>query len=326
MADPGPSTSDIDAAPAEVEPTDDVTIASEMISDVRANVEAVIVGNTRTIEHTLTAMLARGHVLLEDAPGVGKTMLARTIARSFEGEFSRIQFTPDLLPSDVTGTNVYNRKRNEFEFRPGPVFANLVLGDEINRAPPKTQSALLEAMEEEQVTVDGDTRPLPKPFTIIATQNAVGTEGAYELPLAELDRFTKKLQLGYPEKAEESEMLGRMSGSHPIETLEPVATLGELRHARAITAELPVVERIRTYIIEIARYTRDKARVGLSPRGSMQLLRAAQARAVLEGRDYVVPNDVKTEALAVVAHRIRIGGDRSPDALVRDALSSIDPE
>lgn len=326
MTDPGTSSSEADALSPDASSESDVDAVNEIVSNVRRNVERVIVGNADAVDHALTAMLARGHVLLEDVPGVGKTMLARSIARSFEGEFKRIQFTPDLLPADVTGVNVYNRKIEDFEFRPGPVFANVVLGDEINRAPPKTQSALLEAMEENQVTVDGETRSLPDPYTVIATQNAVETDHAYDLPLAELDRFMKKLRLGYPDGPEEIEMLDRTTGKHPIETLESVATLEELRRARAVTSELPVVESIRSYATEIARYTRDHGQLGLSPRGTMQLLRAAQARAVLEGRDYVVPDDVKTEAPAVITHRIRPGGDRSPDALVFDALSSIDPE
>ncbi len=305
---------------------DDVAAASEVVSSVRENVERVIVGNRTVIEHVLTAVLARGHVLLEDVPGVGKTTLARAIARSFEGEFKRIQFTPDILPADVTGVNVYNKKRNDFEFRHGPVFGNVVLGDEINRAPPKAQSALLEAMEEAQVTVDGETRTLPNPFTVIATQNTIASDHVYDLPMAELDRFTKRLRFGYPEPAEEAEMLDRVIGDHPIESLDPVVTLEDLRDARSTTAEITVVEDIRSYATELANFTREHARIGLSPRGTLHLLRSAQARAVIDGRDYVVPDDVKTEAPVVIPHRVRTGGERSADELVAEALSAVDPE
>ncbi len=326
MTNPDASSSEATSTPSTSDLTDDVAVASELVSNVRENVERVIVGNERVIEHVLTAMLARGHVLLEDVPGVGKTTLARAIAQSFEGEFKRIQFTPDLLPTDVTGVNVYNRKTEDFEFRPGPAFANVVLGDEINRAPPKTQSALLEAMEEDQITVDGETRTLSDPFTVIATQNTVGGDHVYDLPMAELDRFMKKLRPGYPDASEEIDMLDRTVGTHPIETLEPVAKLADLRHARAVTAEVSATEHVRSYATELARFTREYAQIGFSPRGTLQLLRAAQARAVLDERDYVIPDDVKTEASIVIPHRIRTGADHSPQKLVERAISSVDPE
>ena len=319
---------DPDSEAAAAESTDrsplSVPEASDLIDRIADNVARVIVGNDAAVEHILVTVLARGHLLLEDVPGVGKTMLARSLARSVDCEFKRVQFTPDLLPSDVTGVNVYNQQSGEFEFRPGPVFANIVLGDEINRAPPKTQSALLEAMEEEQVTVDGVTRELPDPFTVIATQNDVEPGRTYELPLAEVDRFMKKLRLGYPDRTDESEMLDRTAGRHPIESLEPVATTRELRRARATVGEAGVSEPVRDYVTDLATYTREHAQLGVSPRGSIALVRAAQARAVLDGRDYVVPDDVQTEVRSVFAHRVRPRtGSESGVDVVEDALSSV---
>jgi MoxR-like ATPase len=286
----------------------DLTIeeAARVSQEVVDNVERVIVGHHDEIEHVLVAMLARGHVLLEDVPGVGKTMLARSIARSVDCSFRRVQFTPDLLPSDITGANVFNQKTREFDFRSGPVFANIVLGDEINRAPPKTQSAMLEAMEEEQVTVDGTTHSVPNPFTVIATQNSVEPSRTYELPVAELDRFMKKLHLGYPDTKEETRMLERVVGFHPIEELEPVTDVPSLRGAIAAVADVTVEAAVRDYATRLARYTRDHAVLGASPRGTIALLRAAQARAVLDGRDYVLPDDLQIEAPSVLSHRIRL--------------------
>jgi len=314
-------TDGTDAEPAEM----DVETAGEIARGVVENVERVIVGNQDAIEHLITAVLGGGHVLVEDVPGVGKTMLARAVARSFECTFKRIQFTPDLLPADVTGTNVFNQKTREFEFRPGPIFANVVLGDEINRAPPKTQSALLEAMEEEQVTVDGETRDVPDPFTVIATQNTVERDRTYELPAAELDRFLKKLDLGYPDAEEEVDLLARTAGEHPIESLDPVATVGDLRDARTVTGSVTVEAPIREYVTRLSRYTRERSRLGVSPRGSISLVRAAQARAVLEGRDYVLPDDVQVEAEPTLAHRIR-GGEGDAGDLVRAAIEDVPVE
>ncbi|WP_121822882.1 AAA family ATPase [Halostella salina] len=318
-SDAGQRTQTADPAPLSV---DAAARASNAIID---NVEEVIVGHHDEIEHVLTAVLADGHVLVEDVPGVGKTMLARALSRSIDCSFSRVQFTPDLLPSDITGVNVFNQKTREFEFQPGPVFANFVLGDEINRAPPKTQSALLEAMEEGQVTVDGDTRPLPDPFTVVATQNAVEGGRTYELPMAEVDRFTKKIHLGYPDQDEEAKMLDRVVGGHPIEELEPVTDVETVRRARATVANATVNEPVREYASRLAGYTREHAQLGASPRGSIALLRSAQARAVLDGRDYVIPDDVQSEAPTVLAHRIRVAdGDADAGArVVAEALESV---
>ena len=314
-----PSTADAAAA---AEPT--VEAAGETARTVIDNVEQVIVGNHEAIEHLVCAMLGRGHVLLEDVPGVGKTMLARSIARSFECEFKRVQFTPDLLPTDITGVNVYNQKTESFEFRPGPIFGNVVLGDEINRAPPKTQSALLEAMEEEQVTVDGESYPVPSPFTVVATQNSVERDRTYDLPAAELDRFMVQLSLGYPDEADEADLLGRVVGDHPIEELDPVATTADLRAAREATGEVTVEAPLREYVTRLARYTREHAQLGVSPRGAIALLRGAQARAVLDGRDYAIPDDVQAEAEVVMAHRIRrSAGEGTGAELVAEALDAV---
>ncbi|MFB6359778.1 MAG: AAA family ATPase [Halobacteriales archaeon] len=286
------------------------TLAEEVID----NIQQVIVGHRDVAEHILSTVFARGHLMLEDVPGVGKTMLARAVSKSIDCSFKRVQFTPDLLPSDVTGVNVFNQQTREFEFQPGPVFANIVLGDEINRAPPKTQSALLEAMEEEQVTVDGETHPVPQPFTVFATQNAIERDRTYELPVAQIDRFMKNLKLGYPDAAEESEILDRMVGVHPIESLEAVTTAEDVRRARAAVAEVTVEPPVREYATALANHTREHAALGVSPRGTILLLRAAQARAVFDGRDYVIPDDIQTEARPVLAHRVR----RNPDEKVGD--------
>ncbi|MFB6161623.1 MAG: AAA family ATPase [Haloferacaceae archaeon] len=315
------TTVPVDSRPGRREPlaVEDAAALTERIVE---NVERVIVGQHDAIEHILIAVLARGHLLLEDVPGVGKTMLARAVSTSVDCSFKRVQFTPDLLPSDVTGVNVFNQKTREFEFQPGPVFANFVLGDEINRAPPKTQAALLEAMEEEQVTVDGDSRDLPDPFVVIATQNDVETGRTYELPMAEIDRFMKKIRLGYPDEDEETELLGRVAGEHPIRELDPVADVEDLRRARRTVSEVDVREPVRNYVSRLAGHTRENAALGVSPRGGIALVRAAQARAVLDGRSFVTPDDVQAEVRPVWTHRIQPGtADRSGESVVEAALS-----
>ncbi|QLC33532.1 MoxR family ATPase [Halarchaeum sp. CBA1220] len=305
--------------------------ARALVDAVTENVGRVVVGKDGVIEDALVALLARGHLLLEDVPGVGKTMLARSLAASVDGAFSRVQFTPDLLPADVTGTSVLDESSGGFSFQRGPVFGNVVLGDEINRAPPKTQAALLEAMEEGQVTVDGETHALPDPFFVVATQNAVERDRVYDLPVAEIDRFTKKLTLGYPSVEEEVDVLGRVVGHHPVEDVEPVASVGELRRARETVARVETSEPVREYVTRLADYTREHAALGASPRGSIALLRCAQVRAVLDERDYVIPDDVKREAPSVLTHRVRADGSdglggEAAERVVADALDAVPPE
>ena len=309
----------------------DVAEASEVCDTVLDEVSDAVIADRAFFETVLMGVVGRGHVLLEDVPGTGKTLTARTVAEALGLSFSRIQFTPDLLPADITGTHVFNERERTFEFNQGPIFANVVLADEINRAPPKTQSALLEAMEEEQVTADGDTRALPDPFLVIATQNSVERDRTYELPVAELDRFMKKLRLGYPDRDNEVEVLDRVVGGHPIDDIEAVATVEDLQQARAVAASVAVSRPVKEYVTELARYTRDHAALGVSPRGSIALLQAAQGRAILDDRDYVVPDDVQAEAPSVLSHRIRaesggtLGGEPAR-TLVQRALDTIDPE
>jgi len=265
---------------------------------------------------TFNGLLCQGHLLIEDVPGVGKTMLARSLARSLGCSFQRIQFTPDMLPSDVTGVSIYNQAKKTFEFRPGPIFAQIVLVDEINRATPKTQAALLEAMEERQVTVDGVTRALPKPFMVLATQNPIEYEDTFPLPEAQLDRFLMRVRLGYPAQADEIEILERQQFRHPIEELEPVAQVEELLAAMESVKQVFMAASLKKYVVELIHRTRENSDVylGASPRGSLGLYRAAQARAALHGRDYVLPDDIKALATAVLAHRIVV----SPAARLRD--------
>jgi MoxR-like ATPase len=273
---------------------------------VATAVESVIEGKAEAIRLALTVLLAEGHVLIEDVPGVGKTMLAKTLARSTDCSVRRIQFTPDLLPSDITGVSAYNQERREFEFKPGPVFANIVVGDEINRASPKTQSALLECMEERQVTVDGTTYPLAPPFMVIATQNPIEMEGTYPLPEAQRDRFTARIAMGYPSPESELAMLDAHGSSSPLEALEPVAGAEDIRDLIAAVRRVHVADALKQYVISLVTATRStpELRLGASPRATLHLLRASRARAALDGRDFVIPDDVQALALPVLAHRL----------------------
>jgi MoxR-like ATPase len=277
--------------------------------NVIGNIERVIVGKRATVELAVVGLLAQGHVLIEDVPGVGKTMLARSLACSLGCSFGRIQFTPDMLPSDVTGVSVFNQATREFEFRPGPVMTQVVLTDEINRATPKTQAALLEVMEERQVTVDGVTHVLPKPFMVLATQNPIEYEGTFPLPEAQLDRFLLRIRLGYPNMDDEISVLDRQQFHHPIEDLEPVATVEEVLQAQELIKSVYVSPAVKRYIVEIVEKTRQHSDVylGASPRGSLTLYRAGQARAAMDGRDYILPDDVKALAVAALGHRVIVG-------------------
>lgn len=287
---------------------------------VIANIEQVIVGKHETVELTVIGLLCQGHLLIEDVPGVGKTMLARSLARSIGCEFSRIQFTPDMLPSDVTGVSIFNQVTREFEFRPGPVMAQIILADEINRATPKTQAALLEAMEERQVTVDGITHTLPRPFMVLATQNPIEYEGTFPLPEAQLDRFLLRIRLGYPSAEDEVKVLERQQFHHPIEDLVPVVSEAEVLQAQDDVRKIYVAPGVKRYIVELNRRTREFPEVylGASPRGSLTLYRACQARAALQGREFVLPDDVKALAEASLGHRVILG----PAARLRDLSTS----
>ena len=277
--------------------------------NVIGNIEKVIVGKRATVELSVVGLLSQGHVLIEDVPGVGKTMLARSLACSLGCSFGRIQFTPDMLPSDVTGVSVFNQATREFEFRPGPVMTHIVLTDEINRATPKTQAALLEVMEERQATVDGVTHILPKPFMVLATQNPIEYEGTFPLPEAQLDRFLLRIRLGYPNMDDEMSVLDRQQFHHPIEDLEPVVTVEEVLQAQDLIKNVYVSPAVKRYIVEIVEQTRRHADVylGASPRGSLTLYRAGQARAAMAGRDYMLPDDVKALAVAALGHRVIVG-------------------
>ena len=297
---------------------------------IRAAIESVIEGKSDVVRLTLTVLLAEGHLLIEDVPGVGKTMLAKALARSIDCPVRRVQFTPDLLPSDITGVSAYNQQTREFEFKPGPVFANIVVGDEINRASPKTQSALLECMEERQVTVDGHTYRLDTPFMVISTQNPVEMEGTYPLPEAQRDRFTARIAMGYPEPAAELEMLDVHGATSPLDKLEPVATTAEVRELIEAVRAVYVSQPVKRYAIDLATATRTSPdlRLGASPRATLQLVRAARAHAALAGRDYVIPDDLQDLAVPVLAHRLlpsleAQGQRRMPEQVVAGLLGRV---
>jgi MoxR-like ATPase len=295
-----------------------------------ANLETVIVGKRQAIDLIVIGLLCQGHVLIEDVPGVGKTMLARSLAKSLSCAFSRIQFTPDMLPSDVTGVSIYNQATREFEFRPGPIMGQIVLADEINRATPKTQAALLEAMEERQVTVDGVTHVLPQPFMVLATQNPIEYEGTFPLPEAQLDRFLLRARLGYPSLSDEIHILEQQQLRHPIETLAEVFNTEEVLAAAETVKSIFVSMPVKRYIVELTSHTRQSsdAYLGASPRGSLALSRSSQARAALDGRDYVLPDDVKALALSVLPHRIVVTPaarlrEVSAERIVQEILQSV---
>jgi len=294
------------------------------------NVEKVIIGKHEEIQLTLVGLLCRGHLLIEDVPGVGKTMLARSIAKSIGCAFRRIQFTPDMLPSDVTGVSVFNQKTREFEFRPGPVMAQIVLTDEINRATPKTQSALLEAMQERQVTVDGVTYPIPEPFLVLATQNPIEYEGTFPLPEAQLDRFMMRISLGYPSHEDEIAILDSQQHVHPLETLGQAIDAQELLDAQEQVKEVYVDPLIKEYIVSLVKATRKHPDIylGASPRGSLALYQTGRARAAILGRDYVIPDDIKALAITALAHRLIVSPSArikevDPRAVIEEILNSL---
>lgn len=303
---------------------------TQFAQSVQTNLAQVIIGKAEATELLLVSLLVEGHVLIEDVPGTGKTTLAKALARSLDCSFARIQFTPDLLPSDVTGLSIYNQRAQEFEFRPGPIFSQVLLADEINRATPRTQSALLEAMQERQATVDGQTYPLPRPFLVLATQNPIELEGTFPLPEAQVDRFLMLVKLGYPTEAEEDEILLRYQSEDPLTDLQPVATYADVLALQAQVKQVHVNPDVRHYITRVTRATREHAAVdlGVSPRGTLALHRASQALAALRGRDYVIPSDVQHLCPPVLTHRVHISPTvrlrgRTPAQVVTDVVGAV---
>lgn len=302
----------------------------QITSKIKANVNQVVVGQEDTIDLLLVAMISSGHVLLEDVPGTGKTLMAKSLAKSLAGDFKRIQFTPDLLPTDITGIHFYSQQKGEFEFRPGPIFTNILLADEINRATPRTQSSLLESMEERQVTIDGNTHTLAKPFLVIATQNPIESQGTFPLPEAQLDRFLLKINMGYPSREQGLEILKRFKAENPLDTLQSIVTVDEIVKMQEIYSEVDISEDVLSYLIDVVEQTRehDSVALGVSPRGSQALLKAVQVYALLQGRTYVIPDDIKKMANPVLGHRIvlaqRIGVKQGEvDSVLNDVLRQV---
>lgn len=308
----------------------DVQAIRDAMAKVQANVERAVVGKTEVIRLLLVALLCEGHVLVEDVPGIGKTTLAKALAQSLGARFRRIQFTPDLMPADITGVHFFDPRTAEFRFREGPIVANIVLADELNRATPRTQSALLEAMEERQLTVEGVTTVLPRPFLVIATQNPIELEGTFPLPEAQLDRFLLRVRIGYPDEEAEEEMVVRHGGVNPLEGVRPVLGTDELVRFVAVLHRLYLAPEVRRYAVQLVRTTREEPalELGASPRASLALVRAARAHAVLEGRDYVLPDDVKAMAPHVLAHRLIVSSQarlrgRTPEEVLRDVIERV---
>jgi MoxR-like ATPase len=321
---------DAEGSPGSAPAKADLAALSDTTTRIRRAVESVIEGKRDTVRLAITVMLAEGHLLIEDVPGVGKTMLAKALARSVDSSVRRVQFTPDLLPSDITGVSIYNQEQREFEFKPGAIFANIVVGDEINRASPKTQSALLECMEERQVTVDGITYELAIPFMVLATQNPIEMEGTYPLPEAQRDRFMARISMGYPNEQAELQMLETHGRTSPLDSMKPVSDATEIARLIEVVRQVHVSDQVRRYAVDLVLATRrsSELRLGASPRATLHLIRAARAAAALDDRDYVLPDDVQALAVAVLAHRLLPTaesqiGRRTTEDIVTDLLTQV---